>query len=224
MSGFGGDLQDSHRQAVLERWRRCLWWAGLILLCAAAAIIYGIGWRVLPPLLIGTVVVSPAMGVYTSLSAGLCCWIGMIPLLDDDLPSTAGMLRKLRHVTAVTFTVLGLLSILPMAWVTQFSESQYRVLSPASPEGCHVVTSMAPMLFGTAGYVYLSTPGSIVLHQVHTSWWSYWWSNATSETGYDPIDAGEWSLRWQGDQGHLSITVKGSAKDGGSSVLTCQHR
>jgi hypothetical protein len=212
---------NSGRRRLLTRrsWRRVLWWAGLVSLLAAAAVDYGTWWAVPPTLIIGTVILSPSIWAYTTLGVSLCCWIAVLLLHENQ----AVRPRPLRRII---ITVVGLSSILPMVAFTGFTaEYQDRVLTPDSPAGCRVVTSMTPMLEGTAGYVYLSTPGSIVLRRVPTLWFSYWWwSNNGSDNGYNPIDAREWSLRWDGDQGHLSIMLKESADDGHSAVLACSHR
>lgn len=214
-----------YRLLTRRGWRRVLWWAGLATLFTAAAVDYGIWWAVSPTFLVGSVILPPAVWAYTALGVGLCCWIAAL-LLHEDAPSSSVKLRRLRRIVVISVTTVGLMSAFPMAMFTRFAAAnQYRILAPASPAGCRVVTSMAPMLEGTAGYVYLSTPGSIVLHRVPTSWRSYWWwSNDGSDNGYNPINAGEWSLRWNGDQGYLSIMLKGSTDDGHSAVLACPRR
>ncbi|MFT8442735.1 MAG: hypothetical protein ABF780_01455 [Bifidobacterium aquikefiri] len=222
---MAGTDHGSRRLLTRRGWRRVLWWAGLAALFTAAAVDYGIWWTIFPTLMIGTIIFSPSVWVYTALGVSLCCWIAVL-LLHESVTPTSVKFGRLRRVVVAVIVVVGLAGVLPMTVFTGFTaESQYRVLSPGTPAGCRVVTSMAPMLEGTAGYVYLSTPGSIVLHRVPTSWFSYWWwSNDGSNNGYNPIDAGEWSLCWDGDQGYLSIRLRGLADDGHSATLTCPRR
>ncbi|MCI1210556.1 MULTISPECIES: hypothetical protein [Bifidobacterium] len=204
--------QARYRLTARSRfWHQALWWGGLTALLAAAMIGYGIGWRSIPPLLIGTAIVPPSLWEYALLAVSLGCWLaaGVLRLAD------AGRIRP----AAIITTIAGLICMFPLlgfTWLT--ADYGYRILPPESTGGCRVVAASAPMLSGTAGDVFIADPGSIVLQRVRTSWWSYWWSNDNSENGYNPINAGDWSLRWNGDQGRLQIRF------GPTTMLTCPHQ
>lgn len=204
-------------------WRCVVWWAGLAALLGAAGAAYCAGWDRIPTFLVGDVVVGPAVWVYVPLGVGLCCWTA-VGILRLSAAPPAGKPQPPRRVAGAVVglvTLAGLTCTVPLAVFTAFAatDHHYRILSPASPGGCRLVTAKAPS-YGPTWRAYISDPGSIVLQRTNATWG---WDGMGGPDPYvtDPIDSGHWSLHWDGDHGILNIVPTPTVAL--AETLTCPH-
>ena len=93
---------------------------------------------------------------------------------------------------------------------------RYHVPTPASPEGRRIVAESASLLDGTTGRLFVADPGSFTTRKTDEGRWSI----GGGTGGHDPIQAGQWSLRWHGEQAVFPV-ADGNAPQ---MLITCQYK
>lgn len=201
---------------------RAVWWSGVALLAGAALIDWNAGaadWPSQPLLLFSRLVIQggtfllAAFGlgvVLVFLSAARWLWSWSDPGAGTTpSPGSGDRVRPSRWRTAwtvvrriaviATSTTLVLASI-PLAGLLWLASSRYHVLAPTGPGGCRVVVEQVRgAMWDSYGRIYLADPGTIRLRDSGDEW------SGEGGVGYDPIDAGTWSLRWDGAVAELDI-------------------
>lgn len=185
-------------QRALRRWT---WWSGCVLLGAAVAALFAPVPK--PLLLLGDLVVPPSVFLLVTLVLGVACWWVCWRSWREATRSVAP--TRAGGVFSVVATVVAVPALFVSCGIGLFavaSIGEYRLLKPASPDACRLVSERDRVRFsGTSGRVYLAVPGSVVLRPTGAGWWS----NFEEDSKADPIDDGQWSLTWDGSTGHLRV-------------------
>lgn len=149
----------------------------------------------------GTIVIGPVVptlfGVELALLVGgvASMLVGIVlpaaPRADSRVRTFLGVVGALLLIVCVPCAVF--FSIL-------FTTSTYSVLPSASEGGCRLVVREFGFLRAAGGTVGVVRPGSATV-----TWAEDYWANE----GYQPFSAGDYDLRWAGEQAHLRLGVDG---------------
>lgn len=164
----------------------------------------------LPPLFLGVfdggIVIQYETVMLVLLAAEIVGWIATpIVLRAAGRHPMAGVWRKL---VAVTVVVVVLWQI-PMTLLMSFGIAvRWHMLTPASPDGCMVITSTDDSgMRSSGGTFWIHDPGSWVLRNTGNGW--YYDENVD----YDIIEDADWSLQWSGDTAVFDATDANDASN-----------
>lgn len=186
------------------------WWLGLTCQVAAWALMHD--WGTPPPVwarfvvVIGPLIIDRYRLAFWLMVAGaIVFWITSLAVWVHNRPRASRSSRIWRIIAVVMAWLVSIPSLLISAVaglvaMLLVTSNSYHALSPASPQGCRVITdTMWSMSPGTWGSVYVTRPGSFVATLLDRGGWS------APDSDTDPIREGRWLLRWDGDSGGLFV-------------------
>ncbi|QHC65730.1 hypothetical protein GSU68_03435 [Rathayibacter sp. VKM Ac-2759] len=164
----------------------------------------------------GTIVIGPVVPTFFGIELVLLAGGVVSVLVGLVLPAAPRADSWVRTAIGVAGALLLIICV-PCAvfFSLLFTTSWYSVLPSVSDGGCRIVVREFGFLRAGGGSVGVVRPGSAVAEWVEDYW---------ADDGYAPFSAGDYDLRWTGEQARLRLGVKGTdgvsmADDG---VIDCR--